>query len=145
MAVDSGRAARLISAYRAEHGLGRVRVDSRLMSVARGYARTMGERDQIGHRIGGALPGRTASAGYHWGYVAENLGAGFSTVDEVLRAWKKSAGHRQNLLSPYATEIGIAAVATPPGSAHRNYWALVLAAPQPERVVARMTSVGGRP
>jgi uncharacterized protein YkwD len=132
IAVDAGRAARLISAYRAERGLGPVSVDSRLMRAARGYARVMGERDQIGHRLGGSLPKRVTAAGYHWGYVAENLAASYSTLEEAIAGWKNSAGHRQNLLSRFATEIGVAAVATPPGSDHRNYWALILAAPQPE-------------
>ena len=53
-----------------------------------------------------------------------------------MAGWKASAGHRKNLLNPHVTEIGIAAVATPPGSKHRNYWALILAAPQPDRVAA---------
>jgi uncharacterized protein YkwD len=74
-----------------------------------------------------------AAVGYDWGMVAENLGAGYANLDEVVAGWKASAGHRKNLLNPLATDIGIAAVATPPGSSHRNYWALVLATPQPDR------------
>jgi len=134
--VDAARAAQLISAYRAQNGLGPVKVESRLMRVAARYARVMGERDKIKHGIGGSLPKRLGAAGYDWGYAAENLAASYSSLDEAMAGWKASPGHRRNLLSPYATEIGIAAVATPPGSEHRNYWALVLATPQPERVVA---------
>lgn len=104
------------------------------MRVAASYARTMGERDRIGHRLGGALPKRVAAAGYDWGAVAENLAAGYDTTDEAMAGWRASAGHRQNLLNPLVTEIGIAAVSTPPGSDHRNYWALILAMPRPERV-----------
>lgn len=134
--VDASEAARMISAYRARNGLGPVSVDSRLMQVATEYARVMGERDKIGHRLGASLPRRVTAAGYDWSYAAENLGASYGTLEAVMRGWKESPGHRKNLLSPLATEIGIAAVATPPGSKHRNYWALVLAAPRPERVVA---------
>jgi len=139
--VDAGRAAQLISAYRAENGLGPVGVDSRLMKAAADYARVMGERDRIGHRIGASLPRRVAAVGYDWGFVAENLAAGYSTVEDAMQGWKNSPGHRQNLLNPYAAEIGIAAVATPPGSDRRNYWALILAMQQPKRLVAR-TVVG---
>ena len=96
----------------------------------------MGERDKISHNIGGSLPKRVAAAGYDWGAVAENLGAGYSSLGDVIAGWKASSGHRANLLNPLVTEIGIAAVATPPGSKHRNYWALVLATPQPDRVAA---------
>jgi uncharacterized protein YkwD len=94
----------------------------------------MGTRDQISHKIGGSLPKRVTAAGYDWGAAAENLGAGYASLDDVIAGWKASAGHRQNLLNPRVTEIGIAAVATPSGSKHRNYWALILATPQPDRV-----------
>jgi hypothetical protein len=140
--VDAGRAAGLISSYRAQNGLGRVRVNSKLMAAASDYARAMGTRDKIGHTIGGSLPKRITAAGYDWGAAAENLGAGYSSLNDVISGWKASAGHRRNLLNPNVTEIGIAAVATPPGSKHRNYWALILAAPQPDRVAAGPFGMG---
>jgi uncharacterized protein YkwD len=130
--VDGARTARLISAYRAQNGLGPVSVDPRLMRAAASYAAVMGERDQIGHRLGASLPRRVSSVGYDWGYVGENLAASFSSLDDAMQGWKNSPGHRKNLLSPFATEIGVAAVATPPGSKHRNYWDLILATPQPQ-------------
>lgn len=133
MAVDAGRAASLISAYRAANGLGPVRVDSRLMQAASSYARVMGERDRIDHKIGGTLPRRIGATGYDWGAAAENLAASYGSLGAAMDGWKASAGHRRNLLNPGVTEIGIAAVATPPGAKHSNYWALVLAAPRPQR------------
>ena len=134
--VDAGRAAGLISSYRAQNGLGRVRVNSRLMAAAADYARAMGTHDKIGHSIGGSLPKRVTAAGYDWGAAAENLGAGYSSLNDVIADWKASAGHRRVLLNPNVTEMGIAAVATPTGSKHRNYWALIMASPQPDRVAA---------
>lgn len=136
IAVDAGRAASLISAYRGRHDLGPVHVDSRLMQAAASYARAMGEADRIGHGIGGSLPKRVSAAGYDWGAAAENLAAGYSSLDDAMAGWKASAGHRRNLLNVHVTEIGIAAVATPAGSRQRSYWALILAAPQPQRAVA---------
>ncbi len=106
------------------------------MQAAASYARVMGERDRIGHWLGGSLPRRVAAVDYDWDYVAENLAASFSGIDDAMRGWKESPGHRRNLLSPYATAIGVAAVATPAGSDHRNYWALILATPRKEPVVA---------
>lgn len=134
--VDAGRAAGLISSYRVQNGLGPVRVNSKLMAAAADYARAMGTRDKISHTIGGALPKRISAAGYDWGAAAENLGAGYSSLSDVMAGWKASAGHRRNLLNPNVTEMGIAAAATPPGSKYRNYWALIMAAPQPDRVAA---------
>lgn len=142
VAVDAGRAAGMISTYRSQQGLGRVTVDSRLMDAARSYARVMGQTDRVNHRIGGSLVKRVTAAGYEWGAVAENLAAGQPNLDAAFSAWKASAGHRQNLLNPLVTEIGIAAVAAPAGSGSRNYWALILATPRPERVMAGPFAMG---
>jgi uncharacterized protein YkwD len=131
--VDAGRTANLVSAYRAQHGLGSVSVDSRLMQAAAGQARAMGERDRMGHRVAGSLPRRVSAAGYDWGATAENLGAGYASLDAAMQGWKASGEHRQNLLHPLVTDIGVAAVATPPGSKKRSYWALILAGPRPEQ------------
>jgi uncharacterized protein YkwD len=145
LAVDAGRAASLVSTFRAANGLGPVGVDSRLMQTASAQARAMGERDRIGHRVGGPLPRRLAAAGYDWGATTENLGAGYRDLDDVMAGWKASGEHRKNMLNPLVTEIGIAAVATPPGSRKRTYWALVLATPRPERVAAGPFAMEVRP
>jgi uncharacterized protein YkwD len=136
IAVDAARAASLVSAYRVEHGLGPVAIDSRLMQAAGRQALAMGERDRMGHRVGGSLPRRVTAAGYDWGAIAENLGAGYPSLDAALAGWKRSGDHRANLLNPGVTEIGVAAVATPPGSSKRSYWTLILAGPRTEPVLA---------
>jgi len=134
--VSGGRAASLISAYRTQNGRAAVTVNSQLMSAAADYARAMAEHDKINHRIGGSLPHRIGVAGYKWGAAAENLASGFDSLDAAMAGWKASSGHRANLLNPLVTEIGIGAYTAPPGSKHRNYWALILAAPEPERAAA---------
>jgi uncharacterized protein YkwD len=142
VAVDAGRAAGIISAYRSSQGLGRVTVESRLMDAARSYARVMGQTERVNHRIGGSLAKRVTAAGYDWGAVAENLAAGQTNLDVVFDGWKASAGHRQNLLNPLVTEIGIAAVTAPSGFGSRNYWALILATPRPERAMLGPFAMG---
>ena len=133
IAVDASRTAGLVSSYRAANGLGVVGVDSALMQAAAAQALAMGRRDRMSHNLGGALPSRIARAGYDWGAAAENLGAGYASLDAAIDGWKGSAGHRRNLLNANVTEIGIAAVALPAGARHRTYWALILAAPRQER------------
>ena len=130
--VDPGRAASLVSAYRTANGLAPVGVDPLLTQAAREQALAMGRRDKIGHGVAGRLPGRVAAVGYDWGAVAENLGAGYANLDAAMQGWKISAEHRRNLLNPHVTEIGVAAVATPPGSRYRTYWALILATERPQ-------------
>ena len=131
IAVDAAGTAGMVSAYRARHGLKPVRVESRLMEAAATHARLMGQRDQISHSLGGSLPRRIGATGYDWGAAAENLGAGYPTLKAAFAGWQNSPGHQKNLLNPNVTEIGIAAVATPAGSKHRTYWALILATPRP--------------
>jgi uncharacterized protein YkwD len=132
IAVDAGRTASLVSAYRAQNGLGPVRVESRLMQAAAAQARRNGAAGKLSHRAGGSLPRRVSEAGYDWGATAENLGAGYGSLDAAMAGWKSSPGHRKNLLNPLVTEIGVAAVAAPPKSRYRTYWALILATPRPE-------------
>jgi uncharacterized protein YkwD len=66
--------------------------------------------------------------GYQAFTAAENLGAGYDSLDAVIAGWKTSSSHRTNLLRGPVTEIGIAAVAST-GGRSRVYWALVLARP----------------
>lgn len=41
-------------------------------------------------------------------YAGENIAKGQRTPQEVMTAWMNSAGHRQNILSPNFTKIGVA-------------------------------------
>ena len=110
------------------------------MAAASSYARAMGEQDRVNHRIGGSLAKRVTAAGYDWGTAAENLASGQPDFGSALAGWKRSSGHRANLLNPDAREIGIAAVAA--GPRRRTYWALILAAPRPQRSVAGPFAIG---
>lgn len=49
-------------------------------------------------------------AGYNYAYVGENLAIDFITDQGVVNAWKNSPPHKQNFLSPYYQETGVAAV-----------------------------------
>lgn len=142
IAVDAGRTASLVSAYRSQNGLAAVSPDARLTQAASVQARAMGERDRIGHGVGGPLMRRVSEAGYDWAVTAENLAAGQRGLDEAMADWRNSPEHRRNLLSPLVTGVGIAAVSTPPGSNKRTYWALILAAPRREPVPAGPFAMG---
>jgi uncharacterized protein YkwD len=48
--------------------------------------------------------------GYKYIYAGENLARNFDTNNSVVDAWMNSSGHRENLLSPNYTEIGVAVV-----------------------------------
>lgn len=118
---EASAAAALISRYRAAHGLGPVKVDSKLTAAARHQAQAAAQTGSLSH---GDFPGRMAAFGIR-GQAAENLSAGLDALEQVIAQWQGSSGHNANLLLPSATRIGIARA---DGSGmYRSYWALVLA------------------
>ena len=47
-------------------------------------------------------------AGYNYAYAGENLAIDFAQTDDVFSAWMASPAHRDNILNPNFTEIGLA-------------------------------------
>lgn len=128
--VDVGTAVQMVSAYRRGHGLGPVTVDAKLMRIAAVHAKRMAASDRVDHVLPGevSFPARLSAGGYDAAVAAENIGAGYDTLAEAFTGWQKSPHHRDNLLKPGITEIGIA-LSTAPDSKYKTYWSLVLAAP----------------
>ncbi|MGD9737840.1 MAG: CAP domain-containing protein [Bauldia sp.] len=124
--VDARAAAAMISAIRARNGLGPVTVDADLMSRAVNQANAMARAGVMSHTVDGdfqrRMRGRLNSA------AAENIGAGYTSLEAVMASWTASPGHYSNLLLPGATNIGIA-VAFNPNSTYGNFFALILAGP----------------
>ncbi|MGQ7792096.1 CAP domain-containing protein [Faunimonas sp. B44] len=130
--ADEGAAARLVAAFRAKSGLGPVTSDPLLRTAAERQALAMARADTLSHTVAGRLPGRVEAAGYDWGILVENLGAGYRTIEEAVAGWKASPEHRRNLLRDGVTQFGIG-LAHAPASQYRYYWALILAMPRPPR------------
>jgi uncharacterized protein YkwD len=57
--------------------------------------------------------------------VAENVAVGLKSYSDVMRGWEESSGHRENLLRPEVTAIGVAMAKNRSG---RAFWTLVLGA-----------------
>jgi uncharacterized protein YkwD len=129
-ASEEGTAAAMISSYRAANGLGPVKPDPQLTAAARQQAEAMAARGVMSHDVAGDFASRMRAMGIVHVAAAENIGAGFHSVAAVLEGWQKSAGHRENLLMPNATRIGLAR-RDAPGKPYGVYWALVLAGPKP--------------
>lgn len=117
---DAAAAARLISQYRAQHGLSPVVADGELARAAAVQAGAVAKAGSLSH---GNFAGRMAKLGIR-GHAAENLSAGSPSVDGAVARWKASPGHNAYLLMPIATRVGIARAE---GSRYGQYWALVLA------------------
>ncbi len=46
--------------------------------------------------------------GYDYRYAGENLAKNFAVTDDLLAAWMHSPKHRENILNPHYTQIGVA-------------------------------------
>jgi uncharacterized protein YkwD len=76
----------------------------------------------------GSDPGvRLARSGYKWMTYGENVGEGYLTPEDVVKAWLKSRGHCENIMNPSFREAGAASAR----GKKRLYWTLVLATPEP--------------
>ncbi|MCW5713540.1 MAG: CAP domain-containing protein [Bauldia sp.] len=125
VAVDAAAAARMVSAVRAQHGLGPVSVDPDLNRLAQQQANAMAAAGVVGHDI---LAGFSSRMGGRYLLAAENLGAGYVSLEHGMEAWTASRPHLRNLLRPDIVSIGIAS-AYSASSPYRNFFAMILAGP----------------
>ena len=116
-----------VNAFRRKNGRGTVVLDARLTKAAAMQSEFQAKRSWIGHYgPGGSLPkDRAARAGYRAKIASENVAAGQKSFSDVMQSWEGSAGHRENLLRPVVTAIGVAMAKDSSG---RPYWTLVLGA-----------------
>lgn len=96
----------LLNSTRAEHGLGPLRMDGGLQSVARAHSFEMATNGYVGH---GSLSGASALERLSRaarGLVGENVSFGVD-CEAVHRALVASNGHRDNILNPAFNRVGI--------------------------------------
>ncbi len=113
-----------INAVRRQNGARPLVYSPTLADMAKGQARAMVAHDQMSHDFGPGLGlrDRATLAGYH-GPIGENVAAGQTSVDETLRDWLASAGHRYTLLSDMWTSVGMVVMSARPGSRYGVFWA----------------------
>lgn len=125
--LDPEAALAAVNAYRTKNGRKPVVLDERLSRAAAAQSEAQAGRSRIGHDgSDGSKPmQRAARAGYQAKIASENVASGQKSFGDVMRSWQGSSGHRQNLLRPEVTAIGVAMAKNSSG---RPYWTLVLAA-----------------
>jgi len=91
-------------------GLSPLSNNAKLEYAAQMKAQNMIENQYFSHTSpSGITPWHWFSqAGYKYKYAGENLAIGFYESEEVYNAWLNSPSHRDNILNPNYTEIGIA-------------------------------------
>lgn len=117
--IDS--AGQMINAYRRQHGLTPVSLNTKLSGAARQQVIDMKRAGRLSHHSasGENLKTRLHKAGYVVCYGGENVANGYRSLGQVMQAWDRSAGHREILRHPHVTEYGLVEV--------DGYYSLILA------------------
>lgn len=125
------QAQKLINAYRAKNGLRPLSLNAKLQSAAQMHAEDLARHDRISHfgSDGSDIEFRARKSGYVFNLVAENVGTGQFSVEEIVKGWRESPSHNENLLLPDAKHMGIALVYKPE-TEFKTFWALVVGSGQ---------------
>ena len=137
----------LTNDLRKEHGLQPLQPDSRLTQTARSFAAYVAKTDKLDHDADGSTPpDRAKKSGYNFCIIAENLAneyrsEGFtpeSLSRNFVQGWRESASHRENMLQPDVTEIGVGVAQA---ARSGEYYAVqMLARPLSQTVKFRVTN-----
>jgi uncharacterized protein YkwD len=102
----------LMNAYRAEAGIGPLRLDGRLTRASDSRMVEMIEGEWWGHESpeGSSPFVWMTAADYDYVAAAENLAAGFDTARLLVQSWMESPGHRANILNPAYVDCGISVI-----------------------------------
>jgi uncharacterized protein YkwD len=124
-----GRLITLMNQSRAKAGLRPLKPSGLLGEVARSHSREMSAGDFFSHTgpTGSGPMERLERAGYAWKAFGENIGCGEDSPEKILLSWMNSSDHRENVLDPAYTEVGIGLVR---GGKCRTYWTALFARPR---------------
>jgi uncharacterized protein YkwD len=104
-----------------------LKMNPKLMEVARKHAENMAAQDKLEHVLDDKKPGdRLKAAGYKYRAVGENIALGGTGVADVVEGWMGSKIHRDNILKPDYTEIGVGVAKNAKGD---PYWVQVFGKP----------------
>ena len=108
--LDPEKALAQVNAYRTKNGRKPVVLDTRLSQAAAAQSKAQAGRSRIGHDgSDGSKPmQRAARAGFRAKIASENVASGQKSFSDVMKSWEGSSGHRENLLRPEVTAIGVA-------------------------------------
>jgi uncharacterized protein YkwD len=117
-----------INAFRVQHGLARLRLNTELNAAARTHSVQMAQDGYFAHESADGSPfwkrvqAFYSSSPWRFWSVGENLVWSSPTIDArgALKLWIASPEHKKNLMNPRWREIGVSAVHAPaaPGTYH---------------------------
>ncbi len=110
LSEDEVKLLELTNAERKKKEIPSLRPNPLLCHLARAHSANMARQAKMEHVLDGKTPfDRLREAGYTFLRGGENIAAcpAATSLAEVMRAWMESKGHRENILSPDYTEIGV--------------------------------------
>jgi uncharacterized protein YkwD len=130
LAAEEKEVLELTNVERKNKDLGPLKLSPHLVQVARAHATNMAKQEKMEHKLDGKTPfDRLRDAGYRYARTGENIAAGdpeASTPPLVMKAWMESKNHRDNILQPDFTELGVGTARDRSG---RIYYVQVFARP----------------
>lgn len=115
---------KLINDYRAQNGLGALRVSVALTRAADWMSGDMAAKNYFSHTdsLGRDPFVRMTAYGYNYnGYKGENIAAGYADAARTFNLWRTSPSHNTIMLSPNFNVIGISRVYGA-ASTYKWYW-----------------------
>jgi uncharacterized protein YkwD len=119
----------LMNQSRAKAGLRPLKPSRLLSELARAHSREMSDGNFFSHvnPAGMGPKERLERAGFVWKAYGENIGCGQDSPEKILETWMNSSNHRETILDPVYTEVGIGLVR---GGECRIYWTALFARPR---------------
>ncbi len=111
----------LVNAERAKAGVAPLTLDSSISNVARTKSKDMANNNYFAHTSPtyGSAGNMLSQFGINYSAWGENIASGQKTPQQVVTAWMNSQGHRENILSPTFTKLGVGYATNSNGVA---YW-----------------------
>lgn len=141
-AVISGVLVDLANSDRQQDQLANLTVNPVLVAAAQAKADDMATKGYFAHTSPGGLDPWYwfKQAGYNFDYAGENLAVDFSDSGDVNTAWMNSPLHRDNILNPHYTEIGIATAEGTFEGHHTIFVVQEFGAPSQKKIQAPVTA-----
>jgi uncharacterized protein YkwD len=114
-----------LNRFRASQGLGPVKIEPRLVEMAKFQATAMATRDALTHEVAGDFESRVNAAGFEKSEATENVGATHTSAEAAINSWIRSPYHNENMRLKNAKYMGMAR-ADSAKSRYKSYWSLVL-------------------
>jgi len=120
----------LMNVEREKNGVKILAEQSQLTEAAREHSTDMACNNFFDHVSvqSGTVIERAEKLEYEYTLIGENIAAGYLSAEEVVAAWMDSPGHRENILNPEYTQVGLGYVFYS-GSNYGSYWTAVYGTP----------------